>query len=528
MTHRARSRTSPSRPSRCGAGSTASAASSPRPSATRAGRRSSSRGVLGLVVHRRQPGDRRRVRHAASRAPRSATSSPPCRRSCRASPARSSTSSTLGGYLQYKYGVFFPLVVEPVVDPRPVGHARRRGAARQPRVRRRDRPVAPARRPREAVRPRPDARAGGRRRVRLDRVRRARRSRTLPGDEISVAAGVRLRDLARPPGARRRRPSPSRSRRSSAAARPPASPASSRSPASSSTATRQPVPELAPFANLTWWGWTYEPRRRWPASSTGRRSALVAVVAVVLLGDRRRGVRPPRHRRHERDPDAVHAARAASGCRGPAGRAIGDSLPPPLAWGIGRRALRPRRSAARRGSFMEQLADSPEFIEPARDGLPERRLRRRPAASCSSLFVEFGRHPGRPRRGDVRRRLGIGRDLRAARDGAGDAAQPGALGDRRRRRHARQRRRLRRPSRRPGSPSASRSTGGDVATPIVGSLVLGAVRGGAGRDRPGRRRRLRHAVRRRRPWWCSSIVTWFVQILGAAPRPARRRSASSP
>ncbi len=30
---------------------------------------------------------------------------------------------TLGGYLQYKYGVFFPLVVEPVVDHGPFRHA---------------------------------------------------------------------------------------------------------------------------------------------------------------------------------------------------------------------------------------------------------------------------------------------------------------------------------------------------------------------------------------------------------------------
>ena len=28
---------------------------------------------------------------------------------------------TLGGYLQYKYGTFFPVIDEPLVDPRPVG-----------------------------------------------------------------------------------------------------------------------------------------------------------------------------------------------------------------------------------------------------------------------------------------------------------------------------------------------------------------------------------------------------------------------
>ena len=57
---------------------------------------------------------------------------------------------TLGGYLQYKYGTFFPLIVQPVVDPRPVRDARRGGPSRQPGVRRRDRDHPAAHRAREA------------------------------------------------------------------------------------------------------------------------------------------------------------------------------------------------------------------------------------------------------------------------------------------------------------------------------------------------------------------------------------------
>jgi hypothetical protein len=42
---------------------------------------------------------------------------------------------TMGGYLQYKYGSFFPAPAEPLVDPGAVRNTGRRGAARQPRIR---------------------------------------------------------------------------------------------------------------------------------------------------------------------------------------------------------------------------------------------------------------------------------------------------------------------------------------------------------------------------------------------------------
>ena len=70
------------------------------------------------------------------------------------------------------------------------------------------------------------------------------------------------------------------------------------------------VPALAPFANLTWWGWTqnhvalagvYD----WPSI------ALLALVTVALFWDRHRGVRPARRRRDNGRANALDAAGAA-------------------------------------------------------------------------------------------------------------------------------------------------------------------------------------------------------------------------
>ena len=103
--------------------------------------------------------------------------------------------------------------------------------------------------------------AGRARRVRLDRHRRQRVRGRCPATRsaslsafgyavwlglLALAAGALAFALA--PVRRPRRRGGHRRLRS-------------RSPGSSSTATRAPVPELAPFANLTWWGWTVEPHR---------------------------------------------------------------------------------------------------------------------------------------------------------------------------------------------------------------------------------------------------------------------------
>jgi len=118
------------------------------------------------------------------------------------------------------------------------------------------------------------------------------------------------------------------------------------------------IPALAPFANLTWFGWTtnhiplsglYD----WP--SVG----LVAIVAVVLCTI---GVVAF----VRRDIGATNAVPTPSlphalvGLRGPVGRATGEILPTALAWGIGL-AIYGLVIAGSGRSFVEELGNSPDF-----------------------------------------------------------------------------------------------------------------------------------------------------------------------
>lgn len=121
-----------------------------------------------------------------------------------------------------------------------------------------------------------------------------------------------------------------------------------------------PVPELAPFANLTWWGWTSNHvalggQFDWPSV------ALVAVVAVGLLAV---GVEAFARR----DIGVTSALptpslpRSLVGLSGPVARSIGQNLAAALAWGIGVGLFGLLLGGAARG-FMDQLRDSPQFIE---------------------------------------------------------------------------------------------------------------------------------------------------------------------
>lgn len=93
------------------------------------------------------------------------------------------------------------------------------------------------------------------------------------------------------------------------------------------------VPAFKPFANLTWFGWTYgnlplAGQFDWPSLG------LVAVAVVVLLGI---GVETF----VRRDVGVTSPIRlpglptALLGVRGPAGRSFGDRLPTAIGWGIG-------------------------------------------------------------------------------------------------------------------------------------------------------------------------------------------------
>jgi ABC-2 type transport system permease protein len=118
------------------------------------------------------------------------------------------------------------------------------------------------------------------------------------------------------------------------------------------------IPQLALFANLTWFGWTtnhiplaglYD----WPSL------AVVAVVTVVLLAvgveafvRRDMGVTSP--------IPTPSLPNALVGLHGPAGRTVGNNLPAALAWGLGLGVFA-LLLAASAGSFVEQLGKSPDF-----------------------------------------------------------------------------------------------------------------------------------------------------------------------
>jgi ABC-2 type transport system permease protein len=147
-----------------------------------------------------------------------------------------------------------------------------------------------------------------------------------------------------------------------------------------------PVPELAPFANLTWWGWTQNHvalagQYDWPSV------VLVAVVAAALLVV---GIEAFARR----DIGVTTALplpstpRPLLGLGGPLGRVISTNLGSTLAWGagIGFFGLALGGSAS---GFMEQLQDSPQFIELLSKAFPNVDY-----ASAGGflqlLFVEFG------------------------------------------------------------------------------------------------------------------------------------------
>jgi ABC-2 type transport system permease protein len=118
------------------------------------------------------------------------------------------------------------------------------------------------------------------------------------------------------------------------------------------------IPELAPFANLTWFGWTtnhiplaglYD----WPSL------ALVAGVAIVLFvigieAFARRDIGVTSSIPVPSLPDAL------VGLGGPTGRTAGQTLPSSLAWGIGL-GLFGLIIAGSGSSFVEQLGKSPDF-----------------------------------------------------------------------------------------------------------------------------------------------------------------------
>ncbi|MGH2357479.1 MAG: ABC transporter permease subunit [Candidatus Limnocylindria bacterium] len=147
-----------------------------------------------------------------------------------------------------------------------------------------------------------------------------------------------------------------------------------------------PVPQLAPFANLTWWGWTQNHvalagQYDWPAVG------LVAVVTAIVLGI---GIEAFARR----DIGVTTALPTPSmprpllGLGGPLGRVISINLGSTIAWGAGIGFFGLALGGAAR-AFMEQLRESPQFIELLSTIFPNVDYASA-GAFLQLLFVEFG------------------------------------------------------------------------------------------------------------------------------------------
>ena len=146
------------------------------------------------------------------------------------------------------------------------------------------------------------------------------------------------------------------------------------------------VPELAPFANLTWWGWTSNHvalAGHYDWASVILVAAVVAALIVVGIEAFAR-----------RDIGVTTALPAPSlprpllGLRGPIGRAFSTNLGSALAWGIGVGFFGLALGSAASG-FMEQLQDSPQFIELLSSVFPNVDYGSA-GGFLQLLFIEFG------------------------------------------------------------------------------------------------------------------------------------------
>ncbi len=119
------------------------------------------------------------------------------------------------------------------------------------------------------------------------------------------------------------------------------------------------IPELAPFAKLTWFGWT---DNHVPLAGVYDWASLllVAALAVVLLA-----VGVEAFARRDLGASGTlpipGMPRALLGLRGPLGRAFSERLSATLSWGVGL-GLFGLVMASATGSFTAQLADSPDFM----------------------------------------------------------------------------------------------------------------------------------------------------------------------
>jgi ABC-2 type transport system permease protein len=146
------------------------------------------------------------------------------------------------------------------------------------------------------------------------------------------------------------------------------------------------IPALAPFANLTWFGWT---ANHIPLAGVydWASLALVAVVVVALLivGIEAFARRDIGVTSAIPTPGLPHLL---VGLRGPAGRVVGHNLPSALAWGIGLGFFGLVLAGSGR-SFVEQLAKSPDFVRLLQTVFPNTDVANA-GGFLQLLYLEFG------------------------------------------------------------------------------------------------------------------------------------------
>jgi ABC-2 type transport system permease protein len=146
------------------------------------------------------------------------------------------------------------------------------------------------------------------------------------------------------------------------------------------------IPTLAPLANLTWFGWT---SNHVPLAGEFDWVTLlpVAIVALVLFAV---GVEAFARR----DIGATSPIptpslpRALIGLRGPTGRAVGQNLPTSIAWGIGI-GLFGLAIAGSGKSFVDELGKATEFVKLLNQVFPGFDIRS-VGGFLQLLYVEFG------------------------------------------------------------------------------------------------------------------------------------------
>jgi ABC-2 type transport system permease protein len=146
------------------------------------------------------------------------------------------------------------------------------------------------------------------------------------------------------------------------------------------------IPALAPFANLTWFGWTgnhipLAGRYDWASL------ALVAALAIVLFTV---GVEAFA-RRDLGQTSAIpwpRLPRALLGLRGPFGRSVSERLSTTLAWGAGLGLFGLMMGSSGR-AFTEQLANSPELLKAIQSLFPGVNIASE-GGFLELVFIEFG------------------------------------------------------------------------------------------------------------------------------------------